>query len=623
MMESSDDKIRNNKSTKVKGVRYSPCKHNAFMTAVSQGRIDKVREIINSRGPCYAEEWKGGYSLLRTALEKKHTEVAKILLTSGSEVNKYKHPCNTPLHFAILNGDSEIVQMILDRGANIEARNKHRDTPLQIAVRKMQMKIIVMLLNHGANIDAAEKSKMTPLHIAIENNSKEIITFLLRRGANVNGKGNNVRTSGRATADTRNCCTPLQLAVMRDNEEITELLLSKGADVHASGDDDVTPIQFATRRGYLKVIECLLKYGADVHSPPWIGQTPLEVAVRNGDSKMVKLFLERGAYVNAKDKTDRAILHLAVERGNAIIVELLLEFGASADAIDVYGSTPLHIASERGHKDVVKALIEHGADVTIKSEGYYTALHIVMGSIGLIHYDNYGFGYNFNPNYHHDHEIFNYIHIAETLRNHMIKIRVANLYAAHDDQLFNFPVISDLVISSPDDESYDSDDNYPDAIYLNSIHVYGRDRNGNRLTRNGFRRKCEKEIAIMKSEMFVNTCVTFYDILIKNISQLAMYAKNESIVEAFRSEDYKEKFPMYGSMISNNFKKGEKRKELLEQGNKVLDILFNDFSELRRRGCTEIILNYLNGDDFRGLIEAGRPYVQVNEECSCTRYYDC
>jgi len=46
--------------------------------------------------------------------------VAKLLLTNGSKVNhKNKLPIDTPLHFAVRNGDTEIVKMLLDRGGNI------------------------------------------------------------------------------------------------------------------------------------------------------------------------------------------------------------------------------------------------------------------------------------------------------------------------------------------------------------------------------------------------------------------------------------------------------------------------------------------------------------------------
>jgi hypothetical protein len=69
----------------------------------------------------------------------------------------------------------------------------------------------------------------------------------------------------------------------------------------------------------------------------------------------------------------------------------------------------------------------------------------------------------------------------------------------------------------------------------------------------------------MKSEKVGNANVSFYHILTKGVSQLAMYAGNESVVQVLRSDDYKIKFPIYASMINSNFRKGERRKELLEK----------------------------------------------------------
>jgi hypothetical protein len=85
-----------------------------------------------------------------------------------------------------------------------------------------------------------------------------------------------------------------------------------------------------------------------------------------------------------------------------------------------------------------------------------------------------------------------------------------------------------------------------------------------------------------------------------------MYAGNESIVQILRSDDYKIKFPIYASMINSNFRKGERRKELLKQGNKIFHILFNNFPRLPH-DCTEKIFSYLNDEDFRILIDACKP----------------
>jgi hypothetical protein len=85
-----------------------------------------------------------------------------------------------------------------------------------------------------------------------------------------------------------------------------------------------------------------------------------------------------------------------------------------------------------------------------------------------------------------------------------------------------------------------------------------------------------------------------------------MYAGNESIVQILRSDDYKIKFPIYASMINSNFRKGERRRELLEQGNKIFHFLFNSFPRLPS-DCTEKIFGYLSDEDLRILIDACKP----------------
>ena len=121
-----------------------------------------------------------------------------------------------------------------------------------------------------------------------------------------------------------------------------------------------------------------------------------------------------------------------------------------------------------------------------------------------------------------------------------------------------------------------------------------------------FQKECEEEIASMKSEKVGNANVSFYDILTKGISQLALYAGNESIVQILKSDDYKIRFPIYASMINCNFRNGERRKELLEQGNKVFHFLFNNFPQLPYV-CTEKIFSYLSDEDLRILIDDCKP----------------
>jgi hypothetical protein len=123
---------------------------------------------------------------------------------------------------------------------------------------------------------------------------------------------------------------------------------------------------------------------------------------------------------------------------------------------------------------------------------------------------------------------------------------------------------------------------------------------------NQFQNECEEEIASMKSETVSDTNVSFYDILTKGVSQSAMYAGNESIVQILRSDDHEMKFPIYASMINSNFRKGERRKELLQQGNNIFHFLFNNFPRLPH-DCTEKIFSYLSDEDLRILIGMCKP----------------
>jgi len=86
--------------------------------------------------------------------------------------------------------------------------------------------------------------------------------------------------------------------------------------------------------------------------------------------------------------------------------------------------------------------------------------------------------------------------IAEILERHMKKVKIANSY------------VSKKIIRS----------------------------NSSNFTISNFQKECEEEIASMKSEKFSNSNVSFYDILTKDTSQLAMYAGNESIIQILRSD---------------------------------------------------------------------------------------
>ncbi|XP_020297140.1 uncharacterized protein LOC109861755 isoform X2 [Pseudomyrmex gracilis] len=222
--------------------------------AVREGNLERARELITSFGLSYSEAWLGGYALLCDAIRKKHTQVIKLLLTNGSKVNGNTDKFdNTPLHFAVLNGDIEIVKMLLDRRANVNATTWQGTTPLHYAIENKKIEIAELLLNHGANVNASTKNGNTPLFLAVKRGHVDAVKMLMDRGSNVN-------------AETWNGTTLLHYAIVTNEIKIAELLLNHGVNVNASTTSGNTPLYFAVKNRHVKGVTMLLDRDANINS---------------------------------------------------------------------------------------------------------------------------------------------------------------------------------------------------------------------------------------------------------------------------------------------------------------------------------------------------------------------
>jgi hypothetical protein len=233
------------------------------------------------------------------------------------------------------------------------------------------------------------------------------------------------------------------------------------------------------------------------------------------------------------NKDGKTVLHCAVGKRNGNLVKLVLECGANVDDQDKDGRTALHIACQKGHQLIVTALLEHGCDVNIMSERNETALDFV---VHMDHISSHRFGFVIKL----DHVGKVFQRTAHILKCHIVKMKTANLFVSENN--------------------------------LRSL--------SNSVELSDFQNRCEEEIVRIKSEKFSNANVSFYDILSKGVSQLKMYAGNESIVQILRSDVCKVKFPIYASMINSNFRKGVRSKRLLEQGHEIFRSFFNNFPQL-------------------------------------------
>lgn len=117
--------------------------------AAALGYADIVRILCQRRANVQIDmdtRVLSGYAPLLEAVREDHSEVARVLLGHGADVDvRSKKRRRTPLHIAANQGHEEMVKLLLEWGANRKLRAKNGETAKALARRKGHRKICRML----------------------------------------------------------------------------------------------------------------------------------------------------------------------------------------------------------------------------------------------------------------------------------------------------------------------------------------------------------------------------------------------------------------------------------------------------------------------------------------------
>jgi ankyrin repeat protein len=304
-------------------------------------------------------------------------------LAAGTPPDLRDKDGRTPLHWAAEGGHTEVIRVLLDAGAEVDAQEQDRyfgRTPLHLAAQGGHTDAIQLLLNAGAEVNAEDRGYGSkPLWYAVASGHAAAAKLLLEGGAAVNASN---RTRSPVSAGDITGETALDRATEDGRADLVALLLAYGA-----GDKGHWPVFSAMARGHIEVMRLFLDRGADANARLWQGVTLLH---ETGNPEMIELLLTRGADPNARDEQGHTPLHVCAVMGWLEAARLLLDAGADVSARDAQGWTPLHyaaLASRKGKPfslDLTRLLLRHGADPGARDRDGNTPLHLgATGKTGL------------------------------------------------------------------------------------------------------------------------------------------------------------------------------------------------------------------------------------------------
>ena len=295
---------------------------NDFFSAIKAGDVIAISGALGVAPDLSRATTAHGDTALLLAAYRGHTEVARVLIEAGADVNARNTRTNTVLHEAASNGHNDLVTLLLEHGAEIDAFDEYEFTPLVGTAMQVDSRLdtCILLLDRGADLEGAGGT-FSPLCAAATTEEPVLVQFFLDRGASVEG-----------SPGIESPVRPLYSAAASvfPNVSIMAILVSAGADVNGIGQDGsvngglVTALHGAAEHGNVEAARYVLEAGADIEARDDRGRTPL------------RRMVERRLLLIPEDRVE-----VPLRDFEARTLELLVEHAADLEAPDHDGITPL------------------------------------------------------------------------------------------------------------------------------------------------------------------------------------------------------------------------------------------------------------------------------------------
>lgn len=272
--------------------------------AVNQNDVCRVESAI-ARGVDIHATAEDGDTALILASDLGYTEIAKVLIENGADIDRKDREGYAPVEIAIQCEHFPVAKLLIQSCCDISVTGGGLGL-MHAAAARGSTGIGRMLQRRGLSVESLDSSGRTPLHWAAQEGKIRFARWLIDSGVQV---------------DIEDCSgsTPLRIAVGEGHTSIAELLLEAGADANPPNlSEPVLHTAFAWNRP--KIIELLDRFGARFDVKDDEGHYPIWYAIDYGYEGLVRKYASRYKDIlSARDKS--RLKRRALKRGIADIVD--------------------------------------------------------------------------------------------------------------------------------------------------------------------------------------------------------------------------------------------------------------------------------------------------------------
>lgn len=148
-----------------------------LVLAVRDGSLKTAQLLLSQNKTNIEARTNQDESALMMAALHGHTELAKLLISKGADVNKTGW---TPLHYAATKGHLPVMKLLLDKSAYIDAESPNKSTPLMMAAMYGTFEAVKLLIDEGADVFLKNDLNLSALDFARKANRSDSEAILLK-----------------------------------------------------------------------------------------------------------------------------------------------------------------------------------------------------------------------------------------------------------------------------------------------------------------------------------------------------------------------------------------------------------------------------------------------------------